>query len=191
MIHAEAAPEGEDEAPMPADVEPRRDRDGGRNRNRFRNRNRTRDHRGPRDENAAPSAQGGQPETAPQEGEAPAQGGDENANPNDNRNDFHRDQDGQRRRRRGRRGGRRRGNERDGNWERRPRSEDGNRPSFENAPQAAPSIPTSIHDLDTTPRAPSEERSAPSASGSSNEIVNPPSDRPKGGWWRRLTGQEG
>ncbi|MDD3287695.1 MAG: hypothetical protein PHX43_01635, partial [Alphaproteobacteria bacterium] len=117
------------------------------------------------------------------------------ADPNDNQ---------QRRRRRGRRGGRRRngGNEqREGNgdrWERRPRNQDqqGSAPNI-----AEGNIPTSIHEIDTTPRYPTgesrhnnaprpESHSASTSSGHvTHEVVNPPVDNPKGGWWRRLTGQ--
>jgi ribonuclease E len=77
-------------------------------------------------------------------------------------------------------------------------------------------FPVNIHDIDTTPRvapppqavpafSPVERTAAPSGTSrknpssarepasrdlsSAHEIVNPPSDSPKGGWWRRLTGQ--
>jgi len=71
------------------------------------------------------------------------------------------------------------------------------------------SIPADIHEIDTTPRAHNEppapptshfvpENRSPSAprpekeahkASSPYEVVNPPTDGPKGGWWRRLTGQ--
>jgi hypothetical protein len=71
---------------------------------------------------------------------------------------------------------------------------------------ATPPIPASIHDIDTTPREPSAPRSSsapapspvpvqarPRPAAPSNpppyEIVAEPSDKPKGGWWRKLTGQ--
>ncbi len=98
------------------------------------------------------------------------------------------DPDGKSRRRRGRRGGRRR------NGSNEPREinegsapvENGNRPRASTEPQRVaprPYIPTSIHELDTTPR--------PAGQGSSSyENVNPSNDgQPKGGWWKRLTGQ--
>ena len=111
-------------------------------------------------------------------------------------------------RRRGRRGGRGRrpgGGYNEDRGDRRPPSDDvGNvaEPrSYEPRENiAAPVIPVSIHDLDTTPRehrAPSS--SSPAAPGarpvasapppSPYEVTNPDSDNPKGGWWRKLTGQ--
>ena len=54
-------------------------------------------------------------------------------------------------------------------------------------PSVAPSIPTSIHELDTTPR---EHRpSTPTSSTPYQVVSEPASDKPKGGWWRKLTGQ--
>jgi len=99
------------------------------------------------------------------------------------------EQDQQRRRRRGRRGGRRR-NGRDGQ-ERKPREQgDDNARPYTPAPQVAP-IPASVHELDTTPKPyGSEPPRSSQPSPSSHEIVNPPTERPKGGWWKRLTGQE-
>lgn len=119
------------------------------------------------------------------------------------------EQDGQRRgRRRGRRGGRGRRPPREDNqqptgsnpqqgsgFDRRDR-----RPSrnFENVPpgiasasMATPSIPTSIHEIDTTPRDPAPGRVRPSAPQSSSpyEVIADAGDKPKGGWWRKLTGQ--
>lgn len=103
-------------------------------------------------------------------------------------------------RRRGRRGGR---NRRGGREDRRP---DSNRIREESSQDyVAPTeyrgaytppvsaAPISIHDLDTTPRdtrttAPSKPiASAPPPSP--YEVTNPDSDKPKGGWWRKLTGQ--
>lgn len=52
---------------------------------------------------------------------------------------------------------------------------------------AAPVIPTSIHEIDTTPR---EHRTPTPATSSPYQVVSEASsDKPKGGWWRRLTGQ--
>ncbi len=55
------------------------------------------------------------------------------------------------------------------------------------AVNAPPHAPVSIHDIDTTPRPVGESRS-PSASHN-YEVVDQSSDKPKGGWWRKLTGQ--
>lgn len=122
------------------------------------------------------------------------------------------DQDQQRRsgRRRGRRGGRGRRNgggngqphqPRDPNQPYQPRTDNRSdnrnnnwaneqRPHTEHhthVPAAAPSIPTSIHELDTTPR---EARPSTPTSSSPYQVVSEAdSDKPKGGWWRRLTGQ--
>ncbi|MDP9128133.1 MAG: hypothetical protein M3N08_07745, partial [Pseudomonadota bacterium] len=67
-----------------------------------------------------------------------------------------------------------------------------------------PSLPVSIHDLDTTPREPQSARPTQPSTGpapeqrkafsSSNappyEVIDAASnDKPKGGWWRKLTGQ--
>jgi ribonuclease E len=104
------------------------------------------------------------------------------------------DPDGKSRRRRGRRGGRRRngGEPREaGEAAAAPATGNGNgggrppRASHERAAAPKPFIPTSIHDLDTTPR--------PVGQGSSSyEVVNPSGgDQPKGGWWKRLTGGSG
>lgn len=111
------------------------------------------------------------------------------------------DADGQqRRRRRGRRGGRRRGGEGVGEGGvRSPR--DPNAPDSSRwrqnttdevqqqayAPDDMPPviIPKSIHEIDTTPKEIDTRPSSPSP----HETVNPESDSPKGGWWRRLTGQ--
>ncbi len=71
-------------------------------------------------------------------------------------------------------------------------------------------IPASIHEIDTTPRdpyhpAPSlireqarqaepqhesrHENHQPARDPAEYEVINPPTDKPKGGWWRKLTGQ--
>jgi ribonuclease E len=116
--------------------------------------------------------------------------------------------DQQRRRRRGRRGGRRRNGERNDRGDRNDRPERGERrPRWEGhenaAPgNAAPVMPVSVLDLDTTPKPytppapPSGETPKPAGSAaqaardpSAYEVINPPGDKPKGGWWRRLTGQ--
>jgi ribonuclease E len=103
-------------------------------------------------------------------------------------------------RRRGRRGGRGR-NGGEGRGERRPDNRENGRdnarrefvaPAPQN-PYAPPavSIPVSIHDIDTTPRDPRASSPRPSAPPPSPyEVTNPDSDKPKGGWWRKLTGQE-
>ncbi len=71
------------------------------------------------------------------------------------------------------------------------------RPQREHAPrerqpyQQSASVPTSIHELDTTPR----EHRGPAQDfaprPSPYEVTNPDGDdkNPKGGWWRKLTGQ--
>jgi ribonuclease E len=46
-------------------------------------------------------------------------------------------------------------------------------------------MPLSIHDIDTTPREHDTPRTA-----ALYEVVNQEPDKPKGGWWRRLTGQQ-
>ncbi|MBP7251922.1 MAG: Rne/Rng family ribonuclease [Alphaproteobacteria bacterium] len=112
--------------------------------------------------------------------------------------------DDQRPRRRGRRGGRRRGGRGEGNerGERATRVENGSAPAeayaadlqapiiaHENGAGAVQpqvrDIPRTIHELDTTPK---EDR-APRMSAP-YEVVNESPDKPKGGWWRRLTGQQ-
>jgi hypothetical protein len=136
------------------------------------------------------------------------------------------DQQQRRGRRRGRRGGRgRRGNgggnggggtrpPREGQFSPRydqPRG-DWNReynPPQAAAPAAVP-IPTSIHEIDTTPRDPSPPRQDFGSHSSSHssvsihetsvaarthavsapyEVVEQASEKPKGGWWKKLTGQ--
>jgi ribonuclease E len=83
------------------------------------------------------------------------------------------------------------GEQRQGNWNRSHNHNAAAAPiAYE--PSAAPHIPTSIHDIDTTPRAPSTSpQRAPSQAASSTpyEIVDQAGDKPKGGWWRNLTGQ--
>jgi ribonuclease E len=93
------------------------------------------------------------------------------------------DSENQRRRRRGRRGGRRR------NFDRRDRGENvrGEQPAQE--PSGNVAAPINIHDLDTTPRPVSEDRPLPAPQPRNYEVVNPPTDSPKAGWWKRITGQ--
>jgi len=113
------------------------------------------------------------------------------------------EQENQRRRRRGRRGGRRRsgheGQPRTGaspegqaaDWTPPAQTTEGAVSGYTShqprQPQTRrePRIPTSIHEIDTTPRPLHEDR----AVSRSYEVVNPPSETPKAGWWRRLTGQ--
>jgi ribonuclease E len=111
----------------------------------------------------------------------------------------------QRRRRRGRRGGRHR-NSGEGHQSQGGKRWGQNHPGGAPQPYEPPSsvmnvnIPASIHDIDTTPREPAPARQAPKGapvsrssnhgtSSSPHEIVNPTPDKPKGGWWRRFTGQ--
>lgn len=112
--------------------------------------------------------------------------------------------DNQRRRRRGRRGGRRRNGEpREGNqqssspdWVPPTHGTEG-APAAYNAGHSAPEpvhIPTSIHEIDTTPKPISQEpprvpNQQQSQTPRSYEVINPPTEQPKGGWWRKLTGQ--
>lgn len=100
-----------------------------------------------------------------------------------------------RRRRRGRRGGRRRNNDR-GN--RRPEDKENTNDNGNagantgrNTGKSDNFVPTSIHEIDTTPKPMKvAAKSAPKENTrSSHEIINPPSDAPKGGWWHRITGQ--
>jgi ribonuclease E len=59
-----------------------------------------------------------------------------------------------------------------------------------NYQKAAPSVPTSIHELDTTPREHRSSSASQSSSPPPYEVVSEStSDKPKGGWWRKLTGQ--
>jgi ribonuclease E len=120
-------------------------------------------------------------------------------------------------RRRGRRGGRNRHNgSRDNRDDIRPDNRNEGRPSYGGEPQSPyipPVIPVSVHELDTTPRDPraSAPVSAPRAPISAAptrlppaqpnkpmkfapppspyEVTNPETDKPKGGWWKKLTGQ--
>jgi ribonuclease E len=181
---------------------------------RFRRGGRSRQDRGPRQQTPSSDmppfvAEGGTPESDPPAftagGEAPESSASF-AGP-DALTSEDPDSLQQRRRRRGRRGGRHRGNgprdDRGGqNNQRGPRQRYGNAPRQGFEPGSGPAmepghIPASIHEIDTTPRverspapspqsgrAPAQERTGPS----SYEVVNPPSDNPKGGWWRRLTG---
>ena len=79
------------------------------------------------------------------------------------------------------------------NWEQAP-------PPVASIPQpvAAVSIPVSIHDIDTTPRPHNAPVVSPVASSADRppqrqqpayHVIEESSDKPKGGWWRRLTGQ--
>jgi ribonuclease E len=119
----------------------------------------------------------------------------------------HAEGDEQRPRRRGRRGGRRRGGRGEGS-ERQVEATSAEQ-TFGNdnvsatanttqpaapiayaPPPAMPrpprvEIPRSIHELDTTPRADDQPRAYAPA-----YAVNEAPEKPKGGWWRRLTGQE-
>ncbi|MDX9689343.1 MAG: ribonuclease E/G [Alphaproteobacteria bacterium] len=169
-----------------------------RRRSRFRQHDRS---RGPR------HRRGPKPNDAPEDGNTiPSVAAQPEAMPetNVNGNDFADDQeDGSgdpqnlRRRRRGRRGGRRRGHERQaqpGEQE----EPNGNNGTHNKASHADTGyVPMSIHELDTTPRPHAKnqpvttapQRSPDNRPPSSYEIVNPPTDQPKAGWWRRLTGQ--
>lgn len=112
--------------------------------------------------------------------------------------------------------------DRQGNWNRYENG--GGQAGGEQGGGFSPSIPASIHDLDTTPRderpaaaqsvrppsAPAEHSPAPASSGvvvtqaasvrndappkaspppSPYEVTNQAPEQPKGGWWRKLTGQ--
>ncbi|MCL2469841.1 MAG: ribonuclease E/G [Alphaproteobacteria bacterium] len=113
------------------------------------------------------------------------------------------EQEPARRRRRGRRGGRRHtGQETNGSsdiWSTPPApvpDTEGSLHSYAAAQDMPVAIPTSIHDLDTTPKPVAKEHPKPprpTPEGSepkTYEIINPPADQPKGGWWRRLTSQD-
>ncbi len=167
-----------------------------RGRRRFRN-DKGRRNRGPRQDRedrppsaAAPTYEGQQPET---DGNAVETDCAEEANGNIDPND----QDNQRRRRRGRRGGRRRGGEnqqrpyeprqdRGSGWAPPPQQTEGAASGYaaHNAPAPQVHIPLSVHELDTTPKSLQEEKAA-----RSYEVINPPTEAPKAGWWRRLTRQ--
>ncbi len=135
-------------------------------------------------------------QAAHETGEEPIENGDFPEN-EDRAAQNNGDQDNQRRggRRRGRRGGRRRGPDhrpgREGRdhpgWsETAPEQEAPYAPRREQAP-APISVPISVHDLDTTPKSLEEEKAAQKTR--SYEVVNPPTEAPKAGWWRKLTGQ--
>ncbi len=174
-------------------------REGGNGRRRFRQggaNGHGRRERGPSNRQPSVAAQTeAQPIDAPipsvetgAEGEAGFTAAPEGTSPNDQDNQ-------QRRRRRGRRGGRRRngGSEQraegdvpersndNGNRWNRPRTHAPRQNGASDGMNESVVIPTSIHEIDTTPR--------PLQPSSSHEVVNPPVDNPKGGWWRRLTGQ--
>ena len=219
QIRAAAASFGDDDAPAtesesPADP-PRGEGDRSGRRGRFgRGRGRDRD-RAPRDDNRAqqPIAQPDEAngnvvpqDSLPDENignRSPAESAD--APPHGSR------QEPGNGRRRGRRGGRgRRNGHRDA--PRDPQSENARPPHTEGTAEIAPpreenraprptenfrpappvAIPTSIHEIDTTPR---DHRAAskPVASApppSPYEVTNQSeSDKLKGGWWRKLTGQ--
>lgn len=120
-------------------------------------------------------------------------------------------QDQQRRgRRRGRRGGRGRRNGYD--QDRAPRQDHGTpeqqphaAQSYGHQPTPPVNYPTSIHEIDTTPRdyvapvvtpsvtpqatpAPHAQEASP-ATPPPYKIVDTPPEKPKGGWWHKLTGQ--
>ena len=85
---------------------------------------------------------------------------------------------------------------RDGNRDRNRepnQNRDYHRPAQAQAPQAPMSYapPVSVHDLDTTPRVHNTPRTqqAPKTSSPYEVVDTTPGDKPKGGWWRRLTGQ--
>jgi hypothetical protein len=163
-------------------------------RGRFRN-DKGRRNRGPRHERedrpqTAPAYEGQQPEV---DGNASEPDYAEEANGNVDPND----QDNQRRRRRGRRGGRRRGGEnqqrpyeprqdRGADWKPPQQQTEGAASGYAAHHPPAPQVhsPLSVPDLDTTPKSLQEEKAS-----RSYEVINPPTEAPKAGWWRRLTGQ--
>ncbi len=204
IVTAEALMADELIAPRPKRDEEREPREAGRReRSEHRNdrgRDRPRRNNQPRPELGTQAAPAGVEELATDSQSETVEANGSNGEPR------FANQDDQRRRRRGRRGGRRRGR---GEGESEPgtqgRSEDWNRGNAANgntqhavtleqgvaaqpAPQVPqftpPPIPSSIFDLDTTPR--EEPRSA---SYQPYEVINETSDKPKMGWWRRLTGQ--
>ena len=195
------------------------DRGGRRDRFRDRDRNRNRDNRDNRQPNNAPRDESFDPENSGNRVEADSNQPDNigNAQEGGAQQDGRNQQDQQRRggRRRGRRGGRGRrngggegqqGQGQGGQQPYQPREQREPReprdPNFQqrqdnrqqknwnenrNAPAAAQApahVPTSIHDLDTTPR---EHRA--STSSPYQVVSESDGDKPKGGWWRRLTGQ--
>jgi ribonuclease E len=200
QIEAEDTPFNGAEEQEPSDATP--DNGEGRSsrrRNRFRQHDRP---RGPRHRRGArPNDAGEEGAAAPIQAKTDAEAMPEtNANSNDfadDQEDGSGDPQNMRRRRRGRRGGRRRGQER-------PTQDNDPEHNGNNATHGTTShavdtgyVPMSIHELDTTPRprssgqhgATAPQRSPGNKPPSSYEIVNPPTDQPKAGWWRRLTGQ--
>lgn len=93
------------------------------------------------------------------------------------------DQENQRRRRRGRRGGRRRNN-------------DNRRTTPEDQQNEQNTAPKNIRDVDTTPKpthqgrdvSSSETKEKQLSENGSYGVINPPTDKPKAGWWKRITG---
>jgi ribonuclease E len=96
------------------------------------------------------------------------------------------------------------GNPREGNRDNAPRENYQPRDNFNQsrdpgiaaAPRAPYVPPASVHELDTTPRVPhfdapprQNRASAPSAPPPYEVVDKPTDDKPKGGWWRKLTGQ--
>ncbi len=98
--------------------------------------------------------------------------------------------DWQQRRRRGRRGGRRRnGGEDQANGQRFSRNGGGSQQRVATADEVPPPMAAAAFapfEIDTTPRPPRED--PPRREPSPHEIVNPSPEKPKGGWWHRLTG---
>jgi ribonuclease E len=143
----------------------------------------------------------------------PVQGEEDNIGNTEGGDHRQQDQDHLRRggRRRGRRGGRGRGGGMGGggrgpkdnsNYVPRHERHDQTKSNWHDNPVAAVPVPTSIHDIDTTPRQPRPSSSpahlAPEAqrpvapttpAAPPYEIVDQAPDKPKGGWWHKLTGQ--
>ncbi len=172
-----------------------------RGRGRFRQNDRRKNRRN-RDQAAQPATEQASPDTGATINEAgfsePIEGQpQEGAQANES--------DNQRRRRRGRRGGRRRNGENregqpqnaDKNWTPPAQETEGSSGAYATTrPTPAPvHIPTSIHEIDTTPKPISQSepkatpQQQPSQVSRAYEVVNPPTEQPKGGWWRKLTGQ--
>jgi len=93
---------------------------------------------------------------------------DQQASPKEN---IEEDTNNIKRRRRGRRGGRRRNNDRGNQTNSTTLSNNDN----------SKTTPTSIDEIDTTPK--------PMETKKSYQVINPPTEAPKGGWWRKITGQ--
>ncbi|MBI1272732.1 MAG: Rne/Rng family ribonuclease [Alphaproteobacteria bacterium] len=159
-------------------------RRGGRNQNK-----RDREDRGDRPD-------GNREEASPQEVNGNV---DSNAAPNPNKDGEQQADgakgEGQRRRRRGRRGGRRRNRDREGGH-----NAQGQGGNVRDDNQGNRNLEQASNDtLDTTPRsqthavhADSRQDFAVNAGPRSSmpyEVVDQSSDKPKGGWWRKLTGQ--